>query len=78
MALLHVRACPPGKTTTIVRFLVMLKRNFGLKVPILACAQSNVSCNTVQEISACSSALLLSVMVQLHCQTPPLTNCGML
>jgi len=42
---------PPGtgKTTTIVQFLVMLKRNFGLKVPILACAQSNVAVDNLLE-----------------------------
>ncbi len=42
----QIFTCYAGKTTTIVRYLVMLKRNFGIKVPILACAQSNVSALT--------------------------------
>jgi hypothetical protein len=39
----HLQGPPgTGKTTTIVRFLALLKRELGLKIPVLACAQSNV------------------------------------
>lgn len=42
---------PPGtgKTTTVVRLIALLKRQFGFKLPILACAQSNVAVDNLLE-----------------------------
>ncbi|KAL6763891.1 P-loop containing nucleoside triphosphate hydrolase protein [Haematococcus lacustris] len=42
---------PPGtgKTSTIVQYLAWLKRTHGLKVPVLACAMSNVAVDNLLE-----------------------------
>jgi hypothetical protein len=45
----HHHPLVAGKTTTVVRLIALLKRHFGYKLPILACAQSNVAVDNLLE-----------------------------
>ena len=64
---------PPGtgKTTTIVRF-IKLMTEFGFRLPILACAQSNVAVDNLLEVTVWCGYAWVKLIRQKRCSVWPL------